>query len=52
MKCIYCKKEIAPLRLGGIININCCGKVQILKYTLRPRIRELYKEDPEIILRV
>ena len=51
MKCVYCNKEIIPMRLGGIISIHCCNKIQILEHTLRPKIRELYKDDPEIILR-
>lgn len=50
MKCVYCKVQKIPIRLGGIISITCCGKIQILKYTLRPRVRGLYDNDPDIIL--
>ena len=50
MRCVICKVQKTPIRLGGIISITCCGKIQILKYTLRPRLRDLYKNDPEVIL--
>ena len=50
MKCKYCYKQQHPLKIGGMVTITCCGKIQILRYTVRPRMRELFENDPEVVL--
>ena len=50
MICKYCYKQQQPLKIGGMVTITCCGKIQILKYTVRPRVRQLIENDPEVVL--
>lgn len=50
MICKYCYKQQQPLKIGGMVTITCCGKIQILRYTVRPRMRELFENDPEVVL--
>lgn len=50
MKCIYCNKNQKPLKVGGMVTITCCGKIQILRYTVRPRVRDIIENDPEVVL--
>lgn len=50
MKCIYCNQAQAPSTMGGLIYINCCDKTQILRSSVRPRVRASFQEDPGVIL--
>jgi len=50
MKCIYCNKQQQPFKIGGMVTITCCNKIQILRYTVRPRVRELTESDPDVVL--
>lgn len=50
MKCIYCYKQQQPIKIGGLVTITCCGKIQILRYTVRPGLREFYESDSDVVL--
>jgi len=50
MKCIYCNKNQQPLKIGGMVTITCCDKLQILRYTVRPRVREYCENHPDTVL--
>lgn len=50
MKCIYCYKQQQPIKIGGMVTITCCEKIQILRYTIRSGIRKLYENDPDVVL--
>lgn len=50
MKCIYCNKQQQPLKIGGMVTITCCDKVQILKFTVRPNVRKYCANHPDVVL--
>ncbi|HCW73379.1 MAG TPA: hypothetical protein DHM90_05785 [Clostridiaceae bacterium] len=50
MKCIYCHKNHKVTTAGVLIYISCCQKIQMLKQSVRPRVREYYEKQENIIL--
>jgi len=50
MKCIFCYKKQKPLKIGGMVINTCCSKIQILRYTVRPNLREMIRNDPDVVL--
>lgn len=50
MKCVYCKQYQTISTVGGLIYISCCDKTQILRSSVRPRVRASFREEPGVIL--
>ena len=50
MRCIYCNTKHEQSALGGLIYINCCEKTQILRSSVRERVRKSFQEDDHVIL--
>lgn len=50
MKCIYCEKEHDLNTLGGLVYFSCCNKSQIIKQSVRPRLRGLFIENGVVLI--
>lgn len=50
MRCIYCNTNHEQSTLGGLIYINCCEKTQILRSSVRERVRKSFQKNDHVIL--
>lgn len=50
MKCLYCKKEHELNIIGGLVYFSCCGRSQIIKQSVRPRVLEAFRENQGVVL--